>query len=1225
MYGEKEVKAEVKLAFQSVAGNSMVCTRTMQVIAKKTGNTFKSLEGQLLQMNRGERTTISTKCAELESLVPRNLGTPRPILDYVIFCHQEDSLWPLSEPANLKKRFDEIFEALKFTKALDNLKTIKKEMAVEIKLLDQSVKHLKQDKERADRTRDRLLKSQGIIQLFEDETAMLESEIAEVTEESDLLFKSNQEFQEVISRLDSLKNDQRSTNEQLSRLQDSCQLLPDSDEVLNYKLANFQDLINKSTGQVNQLKSDSKVIQSSLIDLRKEQNVLMRNEGELKAKEKELNEKMAIRDRLLQQFSSNTVMNLLEREYREFESQFCRDSETKRDNLESLRSKASQDESVISQKINENKQSQFKETQHKQYATTDINNLETEIKTIQSRISSLELSEGNLEYEKSALEDLEQKLKAFNERKFIEKSAQEIKSNNNQIATLENEIEEISRDISKAHKQLDAHAKISLMNDELKFKDRAIQKLLQTNQDLLDAHEISLDNPLDSYNRKLQKFKIAHVEQDRKLKQLERQQNDSKSAHTYKIENLEQLMNSVSSATDHFQQQLGDEVVDEYDEIVLNAEEDYKIALENLKMATTTLQFNKKALEVAQTTDCCYLCSRKFDNRPVLESFVDQLKRKTDSGFDSELQAQLTDAKQYLDKVRSVASDVEKIVSTKDRLDDLQDAIEQEIKSLEEADGLLNEQRRVTEKLSEDISNLEALRNPINEINRLQDDISGIKRQLDIRTQELTNYGLAAKSLEDLQKTHSELTDSLKNLRKDIILLQEEKDSRQREFAILEGGVKDKRLIISDMERSLIERENLLRSINDNRKKITGLEETVAKSAIILEQLAAEQEKLETDLSNLHQSNQHQIQIKQREFDESCYIYSKFQELNKSATEYFENVHGQLNALQQRLDDTAAQILQHEINLKKISDTISTEELRLADSNNEERNLRANLDIRHLQDRLSALEQEAKELEIQNAEAQRTKYQERSNRLRQKYTHLTAELAGKRGEIRQIEDQVKQLQKELDTDFKDVEKNYREEWTKLQTRTVVSDDLTTYSKALDNAIMSFHSLKMKEINRIIDELWKTTYSGTDVDTIKIKSDPSTGKGNRSYNYRVVMYKQDAELDMRGRCSAGQKVLACIIIRLALSECFGTNCGVIALDEPTTNLDRDNIESLAHSLGRIIEMRRSQKNFQLIVITHDENFLHSMGAGKYTDHFFQLRRDDSQNSRIELVDIAKVSI
>ncbi len=54
-------------------------------------------------------------------------------------------------------------------------------------------------------------------------------------------------------------------------------------------------------------------------------------------------------------------------------------------------------------------------------------------------------------------------------------------------------------------------------------------------------------------------------------------------------------------------------------------------------------------------------------------------------------------------------------------------------------------------------------------------------------------------------------------------------------------------------------------------------------------------------------------------------------------------------------------------------------------------------------------------------------------------------------------------------------------------------------------------------------------------------------------YRVVMYSGGAELDMRGRCSAGQKVLACLIIRLALAETFCLNCGILALDEPTTNL------------------------------------------------------------------------
>lgn len=155
--------------------------------------------------------------------------------------------------------------------------------------------------------------------------------------------------------------------------------------------------------------------------------------------------------------------------------------------------------------------------------------------------------------------------------------------------------------------------------------------------------------------------------------------------------------------------------------------------------------------------------------------------------------------------------------------------------------------------------------------------------------------------------------------------------------------------------------------------------------------------------------------------------------------------------------------------------------------------------------------------------------------------------------------------------------------------------------------MKYHSLKMEEINRIVDELWKKTYQGSDVDTILIRSDNETAKGNRSYNYRVCMVKQDAEMDMRGRCSAGQKVLASIIIRLALAECFGINCGMIALDEPTTNLDRDNIQSLARSLHDIIKARQHQANFQLIVITHDEEFLRFMKCPEFCDNYWLVSR------------------
>ena len=159
-------------------------------------------------------------------------------------------------------------------------------------------------------------------------------------------------------------------------------------------------------------------------------------------------------------------------------------------------------------------------------------------------------------------------------------------------------------------------------------------------------------------------------------------------------------------------------------------------------------------------------------------------------------------------------------------------------------------------------------------------------------------------------------------------------------------------------------------------------------------------------------------------------------------------------------------------------------------------------------------------------------------------------------------------------------------------------------------------MKMGEINKIIRELWMNTYQCSDIDTIEIRSDIESTVANRSYNYHVVMIKGNTELDMRGRSSAGQRVLTSLIIRLALAEAFGLNCGILALDEPTTNLDKNNIESLADSLVNIIKSRRVQRNFQLVIITHDEEFVDLLGRSEYVDYYWKIRKDASNHSIIE---------
>lgn len=119
-----------------------------------------------------------------------------------------------------------------------------------------------------------------------------------------------------------------------------------------------------------------------------------------------------------------------------------------------------------------------------------------------------------------------------------------------------------------------------------------------------------------------------------------------------------------------------------------------------------------------------------------------------------------------------------------------------------------------------------------------------------------------------------------------------------------------------------------------------------------------------------------------------------------------------------------------------------------------------------------------------------------------------------------------------------------------------------------------------------------------------------------YILTVVQVKNNVELEMRGRCSAGQKVLACLVIRMALAETFSSHCGILALDEPTTNLDRENIQSLSGALSRIIDDRANQRNFQLLIITHDEDFLNNIITGQSVDNYWKVKRNQSGFSIIE---------
>ena len=128
------VKASVKLRFTSISDKTMLVHRTMEVSQKKSTITFKSLDGVIRTTDEnGRQISSSHTCSEMDKTIPIMLGVSKAVLDNVVFCHQEDSSWPLQEGAVLKAKFDAIFDSTKYAKALEAIKETKKRYSNKVK------------------------------------------------------------------------------------------------------------------------------------------------------------------------------------------------------------------------------------------------------------------------------------------------------------------------------------------------------------------------------------------------------------------------------------------------------------------------------------------------------------------------------------------------------------------------------------------------------------------------------------------------------------------------------------------------------------------------------------------------------------------------------------------------------------------------------------------------------------------------------------------------------------------------------------------------------------------------------------------------------------------------------------------------------------------------------------------------------------------------------------
>ena len=178
------VHAYVRLVFTDIAGRLVRVQRNL-ILSRKVirgGGHKEETRSNGVTISRQDETgnfiSISNKIQDTNAELAHILGVSRAILKWVILCPQEDSLWPMSSPADLRKVFNELFDSERFDKLVKKLKEIKKAKTDDIeKTLKKELIYLKGNREQASRFRADLDEKRESVAAWETEVEQVEAQL----------------------------------------------------------------------------------------------------------------------------------------------------------------------------------------------------------------------------------------------------------------------------------------------------------------------------------------------------------------------------------------------------------------------------------------------------------------------------------------------------------------------------------------------------------------------------------------------------------------------------------------------------------------------------------------------------------------------------------------------------------------------------------------------------------------------------------------------------------------------------------------------------------------------------------------------------------------------------------------------------------------------------------------------------------------------------------------
>jgi exonuclease SbcC len=213
------------------------------------------------------------------------------------------------------------------------------------------------------------------------------------------------------------------------------------------------------------------------------------------------------------------------------------------------------------------------------------------------------------------------------------------------------------------------------------------------------------------------------------------------------------------------------------------------------------------------------------------------------------------------------------------------------------------------------------------------------------------------------------------------------------------------------------------------------------------------------------------------------------------------------------------------------------------------------------------------DLEGQRAELDRRALETKGTYDKQEHQRIIEELDEKQRVFNEKKGILTQLLKQIDQE-KSIESDVKEKKEELMTAEVEHKEIESDAAFFDGIRASFKKLSSlrpvytREISKHAERYWSSLVGG----------------GSQLFwqeDYLIFKTINDNVISLY-EMSGGEKISACLSVRLALQEVIG-GLGLFILDEPTVHLDEERRNNLASQIGAIKGLS------QVIVISHDDAF------------------------------------